>query len=140
MRRIRASNKPGEKRFNPRICKRCDDGRPVVGSVFGVSIHASVKDATSRLSGGRSPIYCFNPRICKRCDLTCNSRQPPDGRVSIHASVKDATITICISVNYKCFNPRICKRCDHVEPSVSCWDHVSIHASVKDATVGVFMR
>ena len=56
------------RRFNPRICKRCDD------TVFGyqrpwyVSIHASVKDAT------------YESRVINEA-----------GHVSIHASVKDAT-------------------------------------------------
>ena len=35
------------KGFNPRICKRCDVTFPVVFTVVGVSIHASVKDATN---------------------------------------------------------------------------------------------
>ena len=35
--------------FNPRICKRCDQGiAPLVGLTTYVSIHASVKDATLR--------------------------------------------------------------------------------------------
>ena len=32
--------------FNPRICKRCDFGVKSGRSVWKVSIHASVKDAT----------------------------------------------------------------------------------------------
>ena len=33
--------------FNPRICKRCDGAASSVGVKYNVSIHASVKDATS---------------------------------------------------------------------------------------------
>ena len=32
--------------FNPRICKRCDNGKRRRHTLFAVSIHASVKDAT----------------------------------------------------------------------------------------------
>ena len=32
--------------FNPRICKRCDDGEGINVDFTQVSIHASVKDAT----------------------------------------------------------------------------------------------
>ena len=32
--------------FNPRICKRCDNGYGSHNYIIGVSIHASVKDAT----------------------------------------------------------------------------------------------
>ena len=35
---------------------------------YRVSIHASVKDATSALSLSQNKISSFNPRICKRCD------------------------------------------------------------------------
>ena len=54
--------------FNPRICKRCDNGK-------------------------RIPFYSkcrFNPRICKRCDYAYDVPDS-DKNVSIHASVKDAT-------------------------------------------------
>ena len=55
--------------FNPRICKRCDvTGASQRQPAKCVSIHASVKDATSN--------YSVNPTA---------------GYVSIHASVKDAT-------------------------------------------------
>ena len=77
-------------RFNPRICKRCDLA-VMYGYIFcSVSIHASVKDATSLRN-----FIMFR------------------SFVSIHASVKDAT-RCCSSCrfNYLCFNPRICKRCD----------------------------
>ena len=56
------------RRFNPRICKRCDNLNLIKVSLCS----------------------CFNPRICKRCDTS-----RPDNfialSVSIHASVKDAT-------------------------------------------------
>ena len=55
-----------------------------------VSIHASVKDATTGYAEDGYPIG-----------------------VSIHASVKDATIaSLCNANILACFNPRICKRCD----------------------------
>ena len=56
------------RRFNPRICKRCDVNDVGDPDRMIVSIHASVKDAT----GGAILSH----------DLT---------KVSIHASVKDAT-------------------------------------------------
>ena len=98
--------------FNPRICKRCDFAQSRLYHYRRVSIHASVKDATIKISAYpfrayvsihasvkdatckgvnffTSP-YCFNPRICKRCDVSnCFS-----------------------SLFLSCFNPRICKRCD----------------------------
>ena len=55
-------------RFNPRICKRCDVRETDAKVNLSVSIHASVKDATSDIE------HCY----------LLNS-------VSIHASVKDAT-------------------------------------------------
>ena len=57
--------------FNPRICKRCDDGEGINVDFTHVSIHASVKDATI----SHSLRY-----------LACG--------VSIHASVKDATLAV----------------------------------------------
>ena len=58
--------------------------------LVGVSIHASVKDATTY----RERLDSFNP-------------------VSIHASVKDATWPFVVPVLIMwSFNPRICKRCD----------------------------
>ena len=55
-----------------------------------VSIHASVKDATLPILM-LDTVGGFNPRICKRCDLRLRQiMQEPQG-----------------------FNPRICKRCDY---------------------------
>ena len=54
--------------FNPRICKRCDGYYIDTFLDMDVSIHASVKDATIKISA-----YPFR------------------AYVSIHASVKDAT-------------------------------------------------
>ena len=54
--------------FNPRICKRCDYWDLITTNAAGVSIHASVKDATE--------------------DTTYSGIKM---LVSIHASVKDAT-------------------------------------------------
>ncbi len=100
------------KRFNPRICKRCDQGI-VSGSV----------DFTG-----------FNPRICKRCDCV-NVASPITSNVSIHASVKDATLNVFTYIHSQSsFNPRICKRCDPTEIHPVPQYQVSIHASVKDAT------
>ena len=56
------------KRFNPRICKRCDFRNVNAYQRYLVSIHASVKDATDE--DGNAYKVDF---------------------VSIHASVKDAT-------------------------------------------------
>ena len=99
--------------FNPRICKRCDFAQSRLYHYRRVSIHASVKDATIKISA-----YPFR------------------AYVSIHASVKDAT---CKGVNFftspYCFNPRICKRCDKDKESLIKYLSVSIHASVKDATM-----
>ena len=78
-----------------------------------VSIHASVKDATSKISSKQTIPFCFNPRICKRCDLAVPVLTAAT-TVSIHASVKDAT-------NF-----------DDLRQYV---EKVSIHASVKDATM-----
>ena len=55
-----------------------------------VSIHASVKDATRGLLRKEVFNVCFNPRICKRCDA----------------------FEILNHLLLNCFNPRICKRCD----------------------------
>ena len=82
-------------------------------SVFIVSIHASVKDATQGLPSSVINASSFNPRICKRCDLPAKLRLKKE-MVSIHASVKDATLSKFA-----------------VRDQVS----VSIHASVKDATL-----
>ena len=76
-----------------------------------VSIHASVKDATS--------VHAYDVPY-------------PD--VSIHASVKDATCTPYSGDLLVGFNPRICKRCDPGSVNNVFSVTVSIHASVKDAT------
>ena len=98
--------------FNPRICKRCDTA--LFGTIdrIGVSIHASVKDATF-FQNGRS-LNTFVSIHASVKDATASSFYNIDsGLVSIHASVKDAT------------------------PPIQSFKHtqmVSIHASVKDAT------
>ena len=63
--------------------------RTGVWIIWGVSIHASVKDATYQTlpTDFRNS---FNPRICKRCDIIKSTWQ---------------------YLNLG-FNPRICKRCD----------------------------
>ena len=78
---------------------------------YGVSIHASVKDATRYICHSLAH-NSFNPRICKRCDAKV-CRVINIGDVSIHASVKDAT--------------------GGTEDFHAVF-FVSIHASVKDAT------
>ena len=77
-----------------------------------VSIHASVKDATSLAGTGDSVGTGFNPRICKRCD----------------------SILLTLAYIVTSFNPRICKRCDIKTAFNNFLITVSIHASVKDAT------
>ena len=77
-----------------------------------VSIHASVKDATSRRANRFGCNKGFNPRICKRCDHGLSLF----GRRRVR------------------FNPRICKRCDDAPNAELTAQLVSIHASVKDAT------
>ena len=69
--------------FNPRICKRCDLTVMGPDGQWVVSIHASVKDATTGRNADKLRIL-----------------------VSIHASVKDATrafhfpcIDICVSIH-----------------------------------------
>ena len=76
-----------------------------------VSIHASVKDATSVI-GENATFAGFNPRICKRCDYRLHALCFLV-EVSIHASVKDATA-------FGEYPAGVIE--------------VSIHASVKDAT------
>ena len=63
-----------------------------------VSIHASVKDATSVTVPLKSMQSCFNPRICKRCDFEVPDYDVIQDTVSIHASVKDATTMAIICV------------------------------------------
>ena len=121
-------------RFNPRICKRCDFRNVNAYQRYLVSIHASVKDATSQCLG-YSRYHGFNPRICKRCDQGVAPLVGLTTYVSIHASVKDATYWFCLySCSKGCFNPRICKRCDSLRNFIMFRSFVSIHASVKDAT------
>ena len=104
-----------------------------------VSIHASVKDATTGYNNPNGNNQRFNPRICKRCDLQCACAFR-FGFVSIHASVKDATLRMVFCPEPMRFNPRICKRCDGVVLRVNILYNVSIHASVKDATVPTLGR
>ena len=63
----------------------------LLSHVLTVSIHASVKDATKQARKFKDGFSGFNPRICKRCDEV-----PPELRVDADS-----------------FNPRICKRCDN---------------------------
>ena len=111
---------------------------PLVGLTTYVSIHASVKDATSQSRAVFKKLCCFNPRICKRCDKVYPLRSV-DKTVSIHASVKDATFVTLLCSVVLSFNPRICKRCDSYKHQTASWQNVSIHASVKDATAGPIM-
>ena len=99
-----------------------------------VSIHASVKDATScsyRLTDGR--IVSIHASVKDATDTVFGYQRP--WYVSIHASVKDATSYYLFYIFYSCcFNPRICKRCDINGQKTQNVSSVSIHASVKDAT------
>ena len=79
--------------------------------VTGVSIHASVKDATCHISVIFYIFKGFNPRIRKGCDSPLCLRLSPIF-VSIHASVKDATVKLNLYIGTFGFNPRIRKGCD----------------------------
>ena len=110
-------------------------GVPTSQHQKGVSIHASVKDATPAEILKAAPVNVSIHASVK--DATFGLRYWwRISFVSIHASVKDATaVASVLLISVLGFNPRICKRCDlyfHVvnfTPSL-----VSIHASVKDAT------
>ena len=123
-------------RFNPRICKRCDRWQLAKTNDFtSVSIHASVKDATTVFC---HPIHIHLVSIHASVkDATDHLSKRNGGRtVSIHASVKDATkASIYWARRSHGFNPRICKRCDIGREHLKKQIIVSIHASVKDATV-----
>ena len=77
-----------------------------------VSIHASVKDATWFCSSEMAYLSCFNPRICKRCDGI--KRRPNSGLMRFNPRICKR----CDSSHSRSkrrllsFNPRICKRCD----------------------------
>ena len=90
MRPILPAYHPSSFCFNPRICKRCDLLCDLCFLVAVVSIHASVKDATSDNDFVLDAAKGFNPRICKRCDAFYRDKTGIYC-VSIHASVKDAT-------------------------------------------------
>ena len=79
------------RRFNPRICKRCDQFRGFSYKEIIVSIHASVKDATlhsnCRLSKLQVSIHASVKDATTYGDGNTNTIV-----VSIHASVKDATL------------------------------------------------
>ena len=78
-----------------------------------VSIHASVKDATTEYPDG-SGIVGVSIHASVKDATTMSLRQLIFILVSIHASVKDATVFSLILSTTPCgFNPRICKRCDH---------------------------
>ena len=99
--------------FNPRICKRCDGrARDIASYTNQVSIHASVKDATIRLTDAQKTQVVSIHASVK--DATIGNWIKDRGyfNVSIHASVKDATYLTCRKDKRYSFNPRICKRCD----------------------------
>ena len=122
-----------------------------------VSIHASVKDATTIFSGNIAKARVSIHASVKDA-TTRHTRDSAANEVSIHASVKDATCQntyrffqlqsfnprICKRCDKSdniqllgniCFNPRICKRCDALALRLRQIMQVSIHASVKDATL-----
>ena len=131
-------------------------GVPTSQHQKGVSIHASVKDATPAEILKAAPVNVSIHASVK--DATFGLRYWwRISFVSIHASVKDATAVasvllisvlgfnprICKRCDYRflpvfrlhgCFNPRICKRCDLPSTLIPGFLVVSIHASVKDAT------
>ena len=78
-----------------------------------VSIHASVKDATIKISA-----YPFRAYVSIHASVKDATVIKGDKRfysfVSIHASVKDATFCHNHCKPFRGFNPRICKRCDSV--------------------------
>ena len=123
-----------QRSFNPRICKRCDFDLPYSGDSHGVSIHASVKDATDSLL----PKWLTYRVSIHASVKDATGAMPCCGAVravSIHASVKDATqfrgfsykeIIVSIHASVK---DATCQLAYIKEVGV-----VSIHASVKDAT------
>ena len=139
--------------FNPRIRKGCDHPGCCFLVARGISIHASVKDATACVVQKWRGTEYFNPRIRKGCDLIDVAHTSYSGGISIHASVKDATQ---YENNPDDFNPRIRKGCDFIDHmKLLCYQYfnprirkgcdmyailkdkdilISIHASVKDAT------
>ena len=100
-------------RFNPRICKRCDLA-VMYGYIFcSVSIHASVKDATSLRNFIMFRSFVSIHASVKDATYGKEIEVADPAFVSIHASVKDATTS---------------------KPDILMALSVSIHASVKDAT------
>jgi len=100
-----------------------------------ISIHASVKDATSRMGKCRHGFKNFNPRIREGCDL---------GKEATYKVVQyfnpriregcDKIVSGESRQGYN-FNPRIREGCDEKNEVVSLhYVDISIHASVKDAT------
>ena len=78
--------------FNPRICKRCDLGYVLIPSFKAVSIHASVKDATTTvLLASAEYIVSIHASVKDATGAETFNINP--NIVSIHASVKDATNT-----------------------------------------------
>ena len=83
-----------------------------VNPMIAVSIHASVKDATSKLITEINDINVSIHASVKDATDWC-AENVVYGSVSIHASVKDATsVGARPAYALDCFNPRICKRCD----------------------------
>ena len=107
----------------------------MVPKIIHVSIHASVKDATSHLYGFLYLTYGFNPRIRKGCDVTCTRWQRKG--LCFNPRIRKGCdsfrhVLCCDQIG---FNPRIRKGCDHAINAVGAAVPVSIHASVKDATM-----
>ena len=106
-------------RFNPRVREGRDCLNPFRRWLCsGVSIHASVKDATKRYWGFNERRFCFNPRV----------REGRDGFNFVFASDNSS------------FNPRVREGRDFCGDCTDPVVMVSIHASVKDATVRTFIR
>ena len=121
--------------FNPRICKRCDNGKriPFYSKCrFNPRICKRCDLVTDMV---KLWIKSFNPRICKRCDLGVFSRCLQE-TVSIHASVKDATFSdkVFFFLSKVSIHASV-KDATYIRERCQCWIMVSIHASVKDATM-----
>ena len=126
-----------QRRFNPRIHEGCDDIIERTFQGYKVSIHASMKDATTgNFIPDGSGIVSIHASM--KDATKWFARLLSQGPVSIHASMKDATRLVNNGKRQpNCFNPRIHEGCDGQMQHLRCCECVSIHASMKDATRAV---
>ena len=100
-----------------------------------ISIHASVKEATSTLLDSWLPPDNFNPRLREGGDIHPELQGCTITNISIHASVKEATkssiaLKEAVSISIHASVKEATKYCDlHIKSF-----RISIHASVKEAT------